>query len=69
VITHFTPGDNFALRMFYRAEGEQASEIQREWDNQGMLKESFGKRFITDFFFTGENLTVSNLGAMPLKPS
>jgi hypothetical protein len=55
--------------MFYRAEGEQASEIQREWDNQGMLKESFGKRFITDFFFTGENLTVSNLGAMPLKPS
>lgn len=69
VITNLIKGDTLFLQMFYAAPDERKEEFMRRWREGGMFDEGFAKRFINQFFFTGEHLEVTNFGALPLRPA
>lgn len=64
VLRNFSPGDFCGVRLFYRAEGDFAKKVRHDWDNGGMLSPKFAKHFIKQFWFTGENLEVQNIGML-----
>ena len=68
VIEKFIKGDSMFFHMFYRTRDTQRSEFMETWKSGGMLDSAFAKRFIGEFFFSGEHLTTHNFGAIELEP-
>jgi hypothetical protein len=66
-ITNLIKGDELMLKMLYQVPDDHKKEFMDQWKQGGIFDASFGKRFIGHFFFTGEHLSVSNYGAMPMK--
>ena len=69
VLKDFVPGDTCFLNMFYRTTDDKREEFYKRWTAGGLFDKDFGKRFINQFWFTGENLKVQNVGALELEPS
>lgn len=67
VIRNFSPGDYCGVRMAYRAEGALASQVRQDWNEGGLFSAKFARHFIKQFWFTGENLRVENIGALDVK--
>jgi hypothetical protein len=66
VFKNFGSGDTCYLNMYYRTSEDKRTEFQENWS---LFDEKFGKRFIQDFFFTGDRLKIENFGTMNLRPS
>jgi hypothetical protein len=66
VFKNFGAGDTCYINMFYRTPEDKSREFQEKWSP---FDEEFGRRFIQEFFFTGDRLKVENFGALKLKPS
>jgi hypothetical protein len=69
VLKNFVPGDTCFLNMFYSTPDDKQQEFHEKWHQGGLFDESFGKRFVNQFWFTGEKLKIENIGALELKPS
>jgi len=69
VYKHLTPHDAAWVHMFYRVPEEEKVPFTQAWRNGGMFKQEFAKKFVQEFYFTGEHIKVSNLGALDFKPS
>jgi len=68
VFRNFAPGDTVMLGLFYRVPDEEKRSLMTKWHEQRWDKE-FARQFVSDFFFTGEHLRISNSGATKLEPS
>jgi hypothetical protein len=69
VYKHLTPDDTAWVHMFYQVPEGGKDPFMRAWREGGMFEQEFAKRFVQEFFFTGEHIKVSNLGALDFKPS
>ncbi len=69
VYSHLTPGDAAFVRLFYQVPEEMKPSFMQAWRQGGLFDKEFAKRFINQFFFTGEHLKVSNSGALDFEPS
>jgi hypothetical protein len=69
VYNHLTPNDTASVHMFYRVPEEGKDAFMRAWRDGGMFKQEFARKFVQEFFFTGEHIKVSNFGALDFKPS
>jgi hypothetical protein len=68
VYHHLTPGDTAWVRLFYQVPSDMKGPFIQEW-HKGMFSTEFVKKFINQFFFTGEHLKVSNIGALNFEPA
>lgn len=68
VYHHLTPGDSAWVRLFYQVPSDMKGPFMQEW-HKGMFSREFARKFINQFFFTGEHLKVSNIGALNFEPA
>ncbi len=67
VLRNFPPGEFCEVRMEYHAEGEIATKIRDDWKNDGLRSAIFAKNFISEFWFSGENLSAENWGMLDVQ--
>lgn len=68
VYTHLTPGDSMWIHMFYSVPDAERASFTQAW-HDGMFTKDFARKFVREFFFTGEHIKISNVGALDFPPS
>ncbi|MFN7934663.1 MAG: hypothetical protein U0R19_15140 [Bryobacteraceae bacterium] len=68
VFDNLIHGDTAFLSMYYQVPEGQITDMVREW-KQNMFTRTFARRFVLEFFFSGEYLSFRNFGAIPLTPA
>jgi len=68
VYHHLTLGDTAWARLFDQVPADMKGPFMQEW-HKGMFSREFARKFINQFFVTGEHLKVSNIGGLNFEPA